>query len=1025
MIDHYNAFISYKHAPEDTRVAEAVQRGLEHFHIPAKIKSSTGMKKIDRIFRDKDELPITSDLSETIANALAHSDYLIVICSTNTKESAWVPREIEYFLRFHTKKDIFTVLVNGEPQDVIPEMLLYEDRYVLDQNGMQQRVRIPIEPLSCDFRMPLKKAEKVELPRLACGLIGCSYDELMNRRRQYRMRRVMLATAAAFSVSLAFISYLLYSRHEINKNYLSSLRNQSKYLANESENLLNDEQRITALQLVLEALPKDENDPRPITPEAISALTEGTLAYETNDGVNIHATWNYIMPNYIEDFKVSSDSSTITIRDAENVLGIWSTRTHEQILYLDKIGEKINGMEYLSEKSLVFWTDNKIICYDTISGKMLWEYTLKEGAFLLQENLTASDSSLFIATEDLRFIEIDSSTGEAKNEYHLDKKDIQEDFLLSEAKLSPDGTRIAFRGNVGVFEYVYGVMDIDTGDVRISDPIEEFVRHIEWIDDTNLMVSHIYVDFNGSMSIGDLDILSEDHSTILCVDPATLEDRWTADFACTGVTLNGGFFNLAKTGSVVYYSGNVATTYDLATGETLYVHNVNSSIIDVSDRDGDGNPLYITEHGDYTYPALNVSDRSVYSKKYFAEDLRQVVVNEGVYVRQFLGYEVIYYGVGVYDDNWKPLSDDIAITSYSTDYYMGEDTLAVLTEEDDIPVLSLFGLGDNKKSSQVKLSKDDSFSQYSILGIKDNKVQVGHLESSRYELITVDISTGDMETEEISNSYASLISSGVDDSGKMVYVFKDDHLKYKLGLYDLETKKTNSIALPEDAGYPTKAPLYFKDSNSVYFFGAKEYIIDVKEGTSEEVDVPSQWIGTDCISENSNGELIALSDGKRIILLDKEGKVIVKIDCPGIAPVGMSFTPNGKELLVVYGDGGLYWYSVEGIFKKKSRASVYYNSTGKVHFDYDTDNGIIYIQMSMLTDMIDMDSGVEFTHIVNCYGHHDKTDTFITQSYDTKKTVKVGYYPHYTVDELIDMAQEITDGTKLSDELKSQYGIED
>ena len=34
MINHYNAFISYKHAPEDIRVAEAVQRGLEHFHIP-------------------------------------------------------------------------------------------------------------------------------------------------------------------------------------------------------------------------------------------------------------------------------------------------------------------------------------------------------------------------------------------------------------------------------------------------------------------------------------------------------------------------------------------------------------------------------------------------------------------------------------------------------------------------------------------------------------------------------------------------------------------------------------------------------------------------------------------------------------------------------------------------------------------------------------------------------------------------------------------------------------------------------
>ncbi len=29
MIEHYNAFISYKHAPEDNKVAEAVHKGLE------------------------------------------------------------------------------------------------------------------------------------------------------------------------------------------------------------------------------------------------------------------------------------------------------------------------------------------------------------------------------------------------------------------------------------------------------------------------------------------------------------------------------------------------------------------------------------------------------------------------------------------------------------------------------------------------------------------------------------------------------------------------------------------------------------------------------------------------------------------------------------------------------------------------------------------------------------------------------------------------------------------------------------
>ena len=45
MIDHYNAFISYRHAPADIRVAETVQRSLEHFHIPKKIQKQTGKKR--------------------------------------------------------------------------------------------------------------------------------------------------------------------------------------------------------------------------------------------------------------------------------------------------------------------------------------------------------------------------------------------------------------------------------------------------------------------------------------------------------------------------------------------------------------------------------------------------------------------------------------------------------------------------------------------------------------------------------------------------------------------------------------------------------------------------------------------------------------------------------------------------------------------------------------------------------------------------------------------------------------------
>ena len=116
MADHYNAFISYRHAEADIRVAEAIEKGLEQFHVPGKNRQKTGIKRINRIFRDKDELPLTSDLTAEISNALENSDYLIVICSTNTRESLWVPREIEFFLRMTENwiRDVLYVKTTGK-----------------------------------------------------------------------------------------------------------------------------------------------------------------------------------------------------------------------------------------------------------------------------------------------------------------------------------------------------------------------------------------------------------------------------------------------------------------------------------------------------------------------------------------------------------------------------------------------------------------------------------------------------------------------------------------------------------------------------------------------------------------------------------------------------------------------------------------------------------------------------------------------------------------------------------------------
>ncbi len=1021
MIDHYNAFISYKHAPEDNRVAEAIHKGLERFHIPGRIRKKTGIKRINRIFRDKDELPITSDLSDTIANALANSDYLIVICSTNTKQSAWVPREIEFFLRNHTKNEIFTVLVNGEPYDVIPEILLYDDRMIQGANGYYQNVRIPIEPLSCDYRMPLNKAKKTELPRLASGLLGCSYDELMNRHRQYRIKLLTTAFSTVLALTLGFSGYMYYSKDKIHKNYLESLKNQSKYLANESTNLLEKEQRITALQLALEALPKDDADDRPVTAEAVKALTDATLAYEGNNGTNINAAWNYQMPNIISDFQVSSDGKNIAILDDGSVVCAWNTSTHNRMVYIDDMGSQVKGITFLNEKILALWTDTKLVSYDVTSGERLWDYSPEDDRIEETKDLMTTETSVYINTSKSGYHEIDIATGELKNKVEIPTKEGYEDFSIIEGKISPDGKKIAFRGLGGWNGYAYGVLDIASKKLDISEISEETVKEIGWIGNDNLMVSTAIVDMSGSMATSSMEIVSSDYSTLKCLDPGDLSEKWTADYVCTGVDIEHGFVKLGED-KVGYYSGNVISVYDLKSGKLKYSNNVNDSVIDVSDVDGDGEPTYVTEDGGLASPAPSVDEDAVYYTKYFADKLRQVTVNSGVYVRQNMSHEVIYYGVHVYDEEWKPLGDNSSLNGNPDSYYLDRRALAILSNTDSGPALSLFGLDSDAGFSENPLEGENTY-DYVLLGMHKDNVYLGYDNDGEFSLVTADLKGKDVKYDKLCKMSSTLDKTCALMDGKLAYQYKNENFETVLAVRDLDTGKTKEIVAPEDIGFADAAPTYYDAEKAVVLSGEKDYVFDVENDKSYELDAPEEWTGCICCSDVSSEGVFAISDGKTILMIDKKGKIKNRISCPSVTPVSMTFIENA--LVVIYNDGSLYWYSKDSDkFLKRVDVSISYNYNGTANFDYDSENHLLYVQMDMLTDVVDTQSGLEICHISNSFGHHNGRDIFLTISRESSEDLKVGYYKRYTVSELIDKAHRILQDAKLSDDMKVRYGIE-
>lgn len=105
----YKAFISYSHAA-DHKLASALQSALQSFARPYYLS------KTMLVFRDKTELSANPALWPTIQNALAESEYFILLASPRAASSRWVQREIDFWLQIHnnTIDKMLIVWTDGE-----------------------------------------------------------------------------------------------------------------------------------------------------------------------------------------------------------------------------------------------------------------------------------------------------------------------------------------------------------------------------------------------------------------------------------------------------------------------------------------------------------------------------------------------------------------------------------------------------------------------------------------------------------------------------------------------------------------------------------------------------------------------------------------------------------------------------------------------------------------------------------------------------------------------------------------------
>lgn len=381
----YDAFICYRHGNTDSRAALSLQKNLEHFRPPRGILRGSGVssgKPFRRVFIDEGELSSCADLGGQIREALKNSAWLIVICSPATPDSPWVSQEIDTFLKYHDRSRILAVLTDGEPDVSFPDQLLAGSRGRTEVLAADARGK--------DLKDILRKLRGDALLKIAAPMLGTTYDSL-KQRHKVRLLQQLTAAACLFMVFAgSFAAYAVRQNHRIQKELTRAQISESRYLAMQSEDELEEGRRLDAVRTALSALPANSADKsRPVVPEAVYALNNAVYAYRKASPnsffLKSHIKADSLIKN--KDLSVSSDGMLIAGLDASGALFVYGTEKGDFLFSarpqdIDSSDPSSEFIEagFLDGTRLLLLSSARLHCWDISSKSLLWSSSFPDGS---------------------------------------------------------------------------------------------------------------------------------------------------------------------------------------------------------------------------------------------------------------------------------------------------------------------------------------------------------------------------------------------------------------------------------------------------------------------------------------------------------------------------------------------------------------------------------------------------------------------------------------------------------------------
>ena len=986
---HYNAFISYRHHPDDIKVAEQIHRGLEHFKIPRSIRKRKNISSV-RLFRDKEELPITSSLTTDISHALENSDYLIVICSEHTRESVWVQREIETFLQTHTRDQILTVLAGGEPYDVLPEILLYED-VVNPVTGNVERHEY--EPLSCDWRLKKRKAVREELPRLAATLLGCGYDELRQRQRRYKTQRLVALFSLLLLASLALTAYFIQTGIKVQKALDQALTNQSEYLASVASEKLTSGDRMSAISLAMTALPSKGNE-RPYVPKAELALSRSLHSYVSTGSILAHGA--FLADSPVNDFAVSDDESHLAMLDNRDFLTLWDTETFRKLATIDLSSRIVEQLQFTPSGKLLVILFDAVFCYEP-DGTRIWVAANCNDTTLLD----GGEKLLVVQTKeyyDEYYAVLDTDTGETLSTFTSvlpsDPDSTHDSFLLQEQPSDRPVPVLYSNSDI----YFLALLDLQTGTMQellqwdYNTLGYDYIQYAAWDAKENLIL--ICNDRDGRAS-----------KDLFCYDPQTLALRWQARYELEYHLYDRHYAIEPVPGSdtLLIQIDDYFQFQDSLSGELLSNYHLDSTPLTVTAEETLA--CGVTDDGKYYLFYYNEGSWPIP----FAEGTLSKAIEHtnGLYVHTPLSSQVTLYRV--MSDTQVTAYDKTNVSLY-TDFLM--DGNYILGRDMDDETASLVDVSQKKT-----LWQQDFNYEWTPLGFSEDGSRLWMANEFSGEIVEHSTTDGTRKDLAVTDSMQCCLLTGE----KVLFITFGGELKQ----IDLQTGKEELLLkLPMlDTSWDFDMALIFATEDYAWLWFDKDvYVIDLQTG-KDQVILSKTGAKPTCTWNEDNDKLLITADSE-LLLARSDGEILQRIDL-GHKKAISSFL-YGKQILVLCDNGTICRYDRNGSLLSEiplTVDSLFYSDTSFYGPDgifwWPTDDGDLIVRTYSNGHIIDCKNWGCKAYIPKFYAYAAQTDEIICV-----EDGQLYAHPRYTTEQQIIRGQQILGDFRLTEEQLRYYGLD-